>query len=132
MLAAEQDRAIQPMGDRASAGISQLPRWLAKMIAGLPSSRRASKICLVRAPNSTRLVVRMIDVVVPDVIEMGELGADAAEIVPHAGQNGFDLFRRFLGKAAVRFSRPMRSSRSLRPMKRVARPKKFAVLSGSK
>ena len=38
----------------------------------------------------------MIDVVVPDVIEMGELGADAAEIVPDAGQNGFDLFRRFL------------------------------------
>jgi hypothetical protein len=25
------------------------------MIAGLPSSRSVSKICLVRAPNSTRL-----------------------------------------------------------------------------
>src|SRR5258705_13891720 len=40
----------------------------------------------------------MIGVVVPDVIEMGELGADAAEIVPDAGQNGFDLFGRFLRK----------------------------------
>jgi hypothetical protein len=32
------------------------------------------------------------------MIEMGELGADAAEIVPHAGKDGLDLFRRFLGE----------------------------------
>ena len=43
----------------------------------------------------------MIDVVVPDVIEMGELGADAAEIVPDAGQNRFDLFRRFLREGGL-------------------------------
>ncbi len=40
----------------------------------------------------------MLDVVVPDVIEMGEFGADAAEIVPDAGQNGLDLLGRFFGK----------------------------------
>ena len=34
-------------------------------------------------------------IVIPDVIEMGELGADPAEIVPDAGQDGFDLLRRF-------------------------------------
>ena len=45
-----------------------------------------------RAELDAARFVRMIDVVVPDVIEMGELGADAAEIVPDAGQNGFDLF----------------------------------------
>jgi hypothetical protein len=44
-----------PCATAPSAGISQLPRWLAKMIAGLPSSRSWSKICLVRAPNSMRL-----------------------------------------------------------------------------
>src|SRR5215470_7771014 len=37
----------------------------------------------------------------------------------------------FSGKAAFRFSRPMRSSRRRRPMNSAARPKKFAVLSGS-
>ena len=43
----------------------------------------------------------MIQVVVPDVIEVGELGADAAEIVPDAGQNGFDLFRRFFREGGL-------------------------------
>ena len=51
-----------------------------------------------RAELDPARLVRLIDVVVPDVIEMGELGADAAEIVPDAGQNGFDLLRRFLGE----------------------------------
>ena len=48
-----------------------------------------------RAELDTARLVRMIGVVVPDVVEMGELGADAAEIVPDAGQDFFDLFRRF-------------------------------------
>src|SRR5439155_21295911 len=50
--------------------------------------------------------VGMIDVVVPDVIEMSELGADPAEIVPDAGQNGFDLFGRFLGERGVQILAP--------------------------
>src|SRR3569623_72243 len=33
-------------------------------------------------------------IVVPDMIEMGELGADAAEIIPHTGENFIDLRRR--------------------------------------
>ena len=37
----------------------------------------------------------MIDVVIPDVVEMGEFGADAAEIVPDARQDLLDLLRRF-------------------------------------
>src|SRR5262249_22020280 len=47
--------------------------------------------------DATRLV-RLIDVVVPDVVEMGELGADAAEIVPDARENLLHRFRRFLGE----------------------------------
>ena len=91
-----------PWATAPSAGISQLPRWLAKMIAGLPSSRRCIENLLgPRAELDAARLVRMIDVVVPDVIEMGELGADAAEIVPDAGQNGFDLFRRFLGEGGL-------------------------------
>src|SRR5438270_7223796 len=34
-------------------------------------------------------------IVLPDVIEMGEFGADAAEIVPDAGEDGLDLLGRF-------------------------------------
>ena len=37
----------------------------------------------------------MIGVVIPDVVEMGEFGADAAEIVPDAGQDFLDLLRGF-------------------------------------
>ena len=46
-----------------------------------------------RSEFDATLLLGMIGVVVPDVIEVGELGADATEIVPNAGQNGFDLFR---------------------------------------
>jgi hypothetical protein len=48
----------------------------------------------------------MIDVVVPDVIEMGELGADAAEIVPDPGQDGFDFFRRLLREGGLQILAP--------------------------
>ena len=37
----------------------------------------------------------MIDVIIPDVVEMGEFGADAAEIVPDAGQDFLNLLGRF-------------------------------------
>ena len=37
-------------------------------------------------------------IVLPDVIEMGEFGADAAEIVPDAGEDGLDLLGRFFRK----------------------------------
>src|SRR6266487_2790445 len=43
----------------------------------------------------------MIGIVIPDVIEMGEFSADTAEIVPNAGQNAFDLFRRFFRKGGL-------------------------------
>ena len=59
-----------------------------------------------RAELDAARLIRMIDVVVPDVIEMGELGADAAEIVPDAGQNGFDLFRRFLREGSLQVLAP--------------------------
>ena len=48
-----------------------------------------------RAELDAARLFRIIDVVVPDVVEMGELGADAAEIVPDAGQDGFDFLGRF-------------------------------------
>src|SRR6202022_2413169 len=37
-------------------------------------------------------------IVLPDMIEMREFGADATEIVPDACENGLDLCRRFLRK----------------------------------
>ena len=43
----------------------------------------------------------MIAIVIPDVVEMGELGADTAEIVPHAGENRFDLLGRFLREGGL-------------------------------
>src|SRR6185295_3443462 len=59
-----------------------------------------------RAEFDAARLVRMVDVVVPDVIEMGEFGADAAEIVPDARQNGFDFFRRLLGKSGLQIFAP--------------------------
>ena len=38
-------------------------------------------------------VFGMCTIMLPDMIEMGEFGAIAAEIVPDAGKNGLDLFR---------------------------------------
>ena len=46
-------------------------------------------------------VLRARRIVFPDVIEMGELGADAAEIVPDARENGFDLLRRFFRESGA-------------------------------
>jgi hypothetical protein len=37
---------------------------------------------------------------------MGELGADAAEIVPHAGENGFDLFGLFFRESSGQIGAP--------------------------
>src|SRR5437879_5338931 len=39
-------------------------------------------------------------IVLPDMIEMREFGADATEIVPDACENGLDLCRRFLRKCS--------------------------------
>ena len=39
------------------------------------------------------VLVGMVGIIVPDVIEMGELGANAAEIVPDPVQNSLDFFR---------------------------------------
>jgi hypothetical protein len=46
-------------------------------------------------------VFRMVAIVVPDVVEMGEFGADAAEIVPHAGEDRFDLLGRFFREGGL-------------------------------
>jgi hypothetical protein len=45
--------------------------------------------------NFDAAFLRAIDVVIPDMVEMGELGADAAEIVPDTGQDLLDLLRGF-------------------------------------
>src|SRR5262249_23478401 len=39
-----------------------------------------------------------IGIVIPDLVEMRELGGDPAEIVPDAVEDGLDFLRRFLGK----------------------------------
>ena len=112
--------ASSPCATAASAGNSQLPRWLAKISAGLPSCRSCANSSWVRGAISMRLSSGCAGIVVPDVIEMGEFGADAAEIVPDAGQNGLDLLAAiFPGNAAVRLARPIRCSRSVGPIRRV-------------
>ena len=87
--------ASSPWATAASAGSSQLPRWLAKISAGLPSSRSLRKQFVGARLDFDAAVLGMRGIVLPDVIEMGELGADAAEIVPDAGEDGLDLLRRF-------------------------------------
>src|SRR3954464_13669864 len=37
----------------------------------------------------------MSGIMLPDMVKMGEFGADTAEIVPHTSENGFDFFGRF-------------------------------------
>ena len=71
-------------------------------------------------------------IVVPDVIEMGEFGADAAEIVPDAGQNGLDLLGRFFRERGGQIGAADPLLAQLRPMRRAMRPNRFAVLIGSK
>ena len=90
--------ASSPWATAARAGSSQLPRWLAKISAGLPSSRSCANNSWVRGRNFDAAVLGARRIVLPDVIEMGELGADAAEIVPDAGENGRRSPRRFLRK----------------------------------
>ena len=43
----------------------------------------------------------MIAIIVPDAVEMGELGANAAEVVPDAGKNRLNFLRRFLRKGRL-------------------------------
>ncbi len=90
--------ASSPWATAASAGSSQLPRWLTKISAGLPSSRSCANSSWVRSSISMRLSSGRAAIVLPDMVEMREFGADAAEIVPDACQNGLDLLGRFFRK----------------------------------
>jgi len=79
-----------------------LPRWLAKNNRRLAVVPEGVKDLLgPRAELDAARFLRIIDVVVPDVVEMGELGADAAEIVPDAGEDGFDLLGRFFREGGL-------------------------------
>ena len=40
----------------------------------------------------------MVDIEIPQVVEMRELAADPAEIFPHIRQDGFDFSRRLFGE----------------------------------
>ena len=53
----------------------------------------------------------MCGVVLPDMVEMGEFGAEPSEIVPDAGEDGSISSGDFSGKAAVRLARPIFCSR---------------------
>ena len=48
--------------------------------------------------SDAALLVRVVELEIPDAVEMHVLGADSREIVPHAGQDALDLGRRFFGK----------------------------------
>src|SRR6202020_1292513 len=65
-------------------------------------------------------------VVLPDMIEMGKLGAQTPVKMVSISSGDFS------GKAAVRLARPIRCSRVKGPIRRVTRPRKLAVLTGSK
>ena len=129
-----QHRGVQPVGDGAArAGSSQLPRWLAKISAGLPSiAQLAESSCGARL-DFDAAVLGMRGIVIPDVIEMGEFGADASEIVPDARENAPRSPRAIFpetprsgwrGRCAVRAV--------IGPIQRVTRPNRLAVLIGSK
>ena len=79
-----------PCATAASAGSSQLPRWLAKISAGLPSSLSLSNNSTLRGSISMRLGSGW-SIEVPDVIEMSELSDQTADIVPDTGEDGVDL-----------------------------------------
>ena len=82
-----------PWATAATAGISQLPRWLAKNQRRLAViAELLEQLARARIEFDAARLFGMGGIVVPDVIEMGEFGADAAEIVPDAGQNCLDLF----------------------------------------
>src|SRR3954468_24417040 len=49
-------------------------------------------------PNFNAALVGPRGIMFPDVIEMGEFGADPAEVIPDTGKDGFDFLRRFFGK----------------------------------
>ena len=84
---------------RRRAASSQFARCAAKISAGLPSSRSRERD---RARSSSESMMRprpwSRGIVVPQPVEMGELGADAAEIVPDAAQDRLDLGGRLLRK----------------------------------
>ena len=90
------------MGDGAECGdfpIAEMAREDDRRLAVIPEL--IEDLIGARAELDPAGFFRMIDVVIPDVIEMGELGADAAEIVPNAGENLLDLLRRFLGEGGL-------------------------------
>ena len=78
-----------------TAASSQFARCAAKISAGLPSSR--SRIAIASVSSESRMRPRpCCAVVVPQPVDMRELGADAAEIVPDAAQDRLDLGGRLL------------------------------------
>ena len=58
---------------------------------------------------------------------MRELGADAAEILPHAGEDRLDLLRRLVGKRRRQVGAPDLVLGQPGPTMRIRRPKKFAM-----
>src|SRR3979490_1795811 len=68
---------------------------------------------------------RMIDVIIPAVVETHAFGAQASARSFSSSSGDFS------GNAAVRLSRAILSARRRGPMKRVMRPNRFAVFIGS-
>src|SRR5262245_32904935 len=99
---AEQDRGIEPMGNGAERRQFPIAEVARKKDRGLAViAQRVEQHLGARAELDTARFLRMIGVIVPDVVKMGELGADAAEIVPDTGKNLLDLFRRFFGEGGL-------------------------------
>ena len=101
--AAVKHRAVEIVGGRADA--PAFPSWRDGRRRSAPACRR----CASRANRSRPSVgtskrprpVRLRRVVIPQPVEMGEFGADAAEIVPDAAQDGLDLGGGFLRKRGL-------------------------------
>ena len=81
-----------PVAAATTPGSSQFPGWAANTSAPLPSSRKLLKRSITSGEISTRRgPLRVVEFVVPQLVEMGDLDADAAEIVPGATQDARDL-----------------------------------------
>ena len=77
-----------------------MPRWLAKDQRRFAVESQLREQFVRARLDFDAAVFGMRRIVLPDVVEMREFRADAAEIVPHAGKNGLDFFRRFFRKGS--------------------------------
>jgi len=96
--AAEQHRGVEAVAFGRDRGELPIANVRGKDQRGLAVIAKLlhQPLAVVGAHDAPALVIHRI--VVPQSVDMGELGADAAEVLPDAAQNALDLVRRLLRK----------------------------------